>query len=261
VVEKLLPLQVWPVRVEDGARNMALDEAAMEGARRGAVVFRTYGWDPECVSLGRNQPTAGELGGRPLTTFEPGVDVVRRPTGGRAVFHGPEITYAFIAPERLLGGPKAIYRAVHAALADTLRALGVPLDEPGCQTEAGPGGPPLDLDECFISPAPGEITAGGRKLVGSAQWRHRGAVLQHGSLLLTNRQERASVGGEGGGRAIALDELGPVPRQRSLTEGFADFLAAGLGSALKHVEMPPDVASEAARLEVRYRSREWTWRR
>ncbi len=240
---------------------MALDEAAMASARRGAVVFRTYGWEPECVSLGRNQPTAGELGGRPLTSFVPGVDVVRRPTGGRAVFHGPEITYAFVAPERLLGGPKAIYRAVQAALADTLRGLGVPLDEPDGQPAGGPGGSPLDLEECFVSPAPGEITAGGRKLVGSAQWRYRGAVLQHGSLLLTNRQERASVRGEGGSRAIALDELGPVPEQASLREGFADSLTAALGGSASHTGVPADVLCEAERIEPRYRSSEWTWRR
>lgn len=240
---------------------MALDEAAMESARGGAVVFRTYGWQPECVSLGRNQPTARELDGRPLTDFVPGIDVVRRPTGGRAVFHGPEITYAFIAPERLLGGPRAIYRAVHAALHGALRTFGVRLDERGGESEGRPGGPPLDPEECFASPAPGEITARGRKLVGSAQWRHRGAVLQHGSLLLANRQSRASVGGDGGARAIALDELGAVPDRGSLTEAFAEFLAAALGGAPTPGEPSADVERLAAELEPRYRTEEWTWRR
>jgi lipoyl(octanoyl) transferase len=264
---------VWPFETADGARNMALDEASMEVAREGDVAFRVYGWDPACISLGRNQPTAGTLDGRPLAGLVPGRDVVRRPTGGRSVYHGPELTYALAAPDRLLGGPRAIYRGVHRALVAALRESGVAVDEPVAGTPAGPGrgagvrgGPrpaiPVDLDECFVTPAPGEITIAGRKVVGSAQWRHRGAVLQHGSILLRNEQHRATVSGDGGRGAIGLEETGVTPPGvGALHEALIAALARVVGRAPDRGACPSAVRTEAAALEARYRSREWTWRR
>jgi len=253
-----------------GARNMALDEAAMQSARRGSLAVRLYSWEPGCTSLGRNQPTGGQMGGTPRAELVPGRDVVRRPTGGRAVFHGPELTYAVAVPERLLGGPRATYRAIHRALAGALERLGAPLDSPATEAEAGPAGgspagsgvPPLNLEECFVAPAPGEITARGRKLVGSAQWRHRGALLQHGSILLSNEQRRASVSGEGGAGAIGLDEMLAIPPSRDeVATSLAASLIALAGPTAE--QTPPRVEELAAveALAVRYRSPDWTWRR
>lgn len=266
----------------DGARNMALDEASMQVARDGHVVFRVYGWDPACISLGRNQPTATTLDGRPVARLLPGRDAVRRPTGGRAVYHGPELTYALAAPDRLLGGPRAIYRGVHGALLSALREMGVAVDEPGAGVPAGgtsrgrapgrasgaggPGEPrrvlPVDLEECFATPAPAEITIGGRKVVGSAQWRHRGAVLQHGSVLLRNEQHRATVSGEGGRGAIGLEEAGvTIAGPDELQEAVVDALARLVGRVPERRGWPSAVRARAAALEERYRSPEWTWRR
>jgi len=275
--------RVWPFETADGARNMALDEAAMRVAREGDVVFRVYGWEPACISLGRNQPTTATLDGRPLAGLVPGRDVVRRATGGRSVYHGPELTYALAAPDRLLGGPRAIYRGVHRALVSALLEIGAAVDAPAVGTAGaerpgdggtgagvtgvgGPGEPravlPLDLEECFVTPAPGEITIGGRKAVGSAQWRHRGAVLQHGSILLRNEQHRATVSGDGGRGAIGLEEAGvTLAGTGALHEALVDALARVLGRAPDRRACPSAVRAEAAELEQRYRSREWTWRR
>lgn len=257
-------LTVWPGGPATGARNMALDEAAMKSARRGALALRLYSWEPGCISLGRNQPTGGRLDGRPHDEFVPGEDVVRRPTGGRSVFHGPELTYAVALPERLLGGPRATYRAIHAALARALGQVGARLD-PDVAEVGGPRtpgvGPPLDLAECFVAPAPGEITVGGRKLVGSAQWRHRGAILQHGSILLRNEQRRATVSGEGGAAAIGLDEALATPVSlETVTAAVAESLGCLAGHVSSRSEPRVDELEAVAALEARYRSPEWTWR-
>ena len=241
---------------------MALDEAAMGPARSGDIVFRVYRWQPGCVSLGRNQPTAGTLGGRSVRDFQPGLDVVRRPTGGRSVYHGSELTYAFAAPDRFLGGPKGIHRGVHRALAAALRALGVPIDAADGAAPAAAGPIPIDVRECFVDAAPGEITAAGRKLVGSAQWRHRGAILLHGSILVRNEQHRATVSGEGGGGAIGLEDVcGSPPPIGALGDALVEAVAALTGLPVSRGGPTADVETAAAALEERYGSVEWTWRR
>lgn len=248
---------------------MALDEAAMEEARRGRCVFRTYGWRPTCVSLGRNQPTGEELGGRPTGDLATGRDVVRRPTGGRSVYHGPEITYSFVSPDRMLDGPRSIYRAVHDALRESLEALGVSLDPkppsvPRAMNEREgtmKRKVSLNLDECFISPGPDEITTAGRKLVGSSQWRESGAILQHGSILLKNEQARATVDGGGGRGAIGLLDLGAAPSRDLIVAGMVEALASRLDLRPEPSEPSAAIEQHARTLEPRYRSAGWTWRR
>jgi lipoate-protein ligase A len=261
-------LIVWPYQAAPGARNMALDEAAMHGAGRGEHLLRFYGWTPPCLSLGRNQPTPDRARGPARTPLVLGDDIVRRPTGGRAVYHGPELTYALAVPERFLGGPRRIYTATHAALGTALRALGVEPDRGAAV--AGGEGTALDSRGCFAAPAPGEISAGGRKLVGSAQWRHGGAILQHGSLLLRNDQHRAGDDDAAGRRAVGLAELvSPLPEldtlMTAITCALADAYSDALAAPKRFVTAPArpgaDVLERAAALERKYRSPEWTWRR
>ena len=215
------------VRIDEpatGAWNMALDEALMESARRGIVTLRFYAWEPHCLSLGRNQRTP-----RPnARDLRPGEDVVRRPTGGRSVYHGPELTYSLTAPDRFHGGPRAIYIGVNRAIRRGLVAVGAAIDAPADPTTARPGTAPLGSVGCFRDPAPGELTARGRKLVGSAQWRHAGAILQHGSILLHNRQERGTLEGvdletgklsEAGGAGGRARRGGPPSDSRSCCRG------------------------------------------
>ena len=166
-----------------GAWNMAVDEALGEAvdAGRSAPVLRLYRWSPSCLSLGFSQPF--EAANSAFCAAR-GVEVVRRPTGGRAVLHDLELTYAVLAP--LGSGPfthdlQAAYRAICRALLAGLAALGVPAEVSG-QPEGDPIKPTRAIP-CFSGPAAGEVVAGGRKLVGSAMRRFGDAILQHGSIL------------------------------------------------------------------------------
>lgn len=166
----------------DGPTNMAVDEAIAEAVAAGKSrpTLRFYGWDPACLSLGYGQSWAvadwEACAGR-------GWDVVRRPTGGRAILHVDELTYSVCAPEsepRVRGGVLESYQRLSAALARGLTLLGV---EPERAPHAG-GRQKVKGPVCFDLPSSYEVTVGGRKLVGSAQARKKGVVLQHGTLPL-----------------------------------------------------------------------------
>lgn len=166
---------------QDGATNMAVDEAILEAVAAGEQppTLRFYGWQPACLSLGYAQPWQ-------VVDWEAcaahGWDVVRRPTGGRAILHVDELTYSVVGPEqepRLQGGILPSYLRLSDALAMGLEQLGVTPQRAGAPGEGDVQGP-----VCFDQPSNYEITSGGRKLVGSAQARRRGMVLQHGTLPL-----------------------------------------------------------------------------
>ena len=168
-----------------GIENMALDDALMQSVapQQERPVLRLYGWSPYCLSLGYAQP-AGDADREALAAN--GWDLVRRPTGGRAILHGDEITYAVIAPEsdsHLRGGVLESYRSLSEGLVQALIHLGL---RPGVEPDSAR----LDEEQranpvCFEIPSAYEITAGGKKLIGSAQTRRYGAVLQHGTIPLT----------------------------------------------------------------------------
>ncbi|MDE2944143.1 MAG: hypothetical protein OXT63_08020 [Gemmatimonadota bacterium] len=278
------PCLVLPYTVADGARNMAVDEAMLELAAGGATLLRFYGWEPWCLSLGRHQTAPNRLLGRSPDDLRPGVDAVRRPTGGRSVFHGPEITYALACPARAWGGPRAVLQTVHRALAEGLRAVGVPLDtvRSGDAEASLAAASRLSAASCFRDPAPGELTARGRKLVGSAQCRRRGGVLQHGSVLLEDKQRLGDLGGRdiepdgdaaagvsGKGPAIGLNELlDPVPDPRLIVERLTGHVARAFGApaaaatnAFAGTATSPALIRLAARYERVHRSGAWLWRR
>ncbi|HSG49973.1 MAG TPA: hypothetical protein VLA43_19270 [Longimicrobiales bacterium] len=267
------PLLTWRVRVDPplpGAENMAWDHtlALWCGPDRG--VLRLYTWDGPTLSLGRNEPAAGVYSEAALR--DRGVTVVRRPTGGRAVLHHRELTYAVCAPIRALGGARAAYAEVNRALAEGLRRLGAPV------TLAGPGpAAHPDAGPCFRSPAEGEVMAAGPggdpgKLVGSAQVRMGDTLLQHGSILLEDDQgfiprlrveespgtQRPATLHQVLGRSVSLDEL-----REAVLAGFAarmpgDWRGAEPEGSLSVHGLP---ASPRPDLLERYRSGEWTWRR
>jgi lipoate-protein ligase A len=183
-----------------GPVNMALDEVLLESVILGGVpAVRFYTWQPATLSLGVNQPL-GEV--NPQECAGRGFGLVRRLTGGRAVLHQHELTYSAIARDndpRVSGGVIESYRKISAALVEGFRVLGasVELAAPNralirALAEARKN---RELDEqaetegshgavCFDAASAYELTAGGRKLVGSAQARRGGALLQHGSILL-----------------------------------------------------------------------------
>ena len=232
-----------------GAENMALDQWLLEQAdQSGAAFLRLYRWDPPCLSLGRNEPAARRYDRTAIERL--GLDVVRRPTGGRAVWHEGEVTYAVAAPIAAFGSLRESYRRIHERLADGLQALGVAAALASAGPSDGPGA-------CFATPAGGEIVVGGRKLVGSAQLRQRTALLQHGSILLEGSQEiigaisRPPSAVSGGttlaavlGRPVSFDEVA-----EAVVRAWGDAVT----SAPFYRPLPPSTAffSDPA----------WTWRR
>ncbi len=244
-----------------GARNMAVDEALMESGRAGLVTLRLYRWEPGCLSFGRNQTARGRYDGERARAM--GFDVVRRPTGGRSVLHHRELTYAVTAPADW-GSLKDVYLRINRALAAGLRRLGV--DARVQEASAGPA-PRPEVRACFRDPLPGEVTAAGRKLVGSAQWRDAGAVLQHGSILLHNDQElveRLRVDGPPAAEvpAVGLTELlGAEPDPAELEAALAAGFAETLGVQLEPGALSPSEEERAEERRARYEDPDWTWRR
>jgi lipoate-protein ligase A len=240
---------------------MALDHALLESVQRHPrAVLRLYRWQPACLSFGRNQPARGsydESAARAL-----GVDIVRRPTGGMAVLHDGELTYAVIAPVDLLGGPRASYRAINAALVAGLQRLGVPaqLSAGGKRVAFG------SLHPCFAEPAAGEVVADGQKLVGSAQRCEHRTLLQHGSILLDGSQEVvgriATVPFDLAGRATTLKALlGGAPALDALTAAIVAGFEEVTGYRCRAGAVCTQTAERASELEALYRSPAWTWRR
>lgn len=246
-----------------GAWNMAVDDALAESVRAGGPpVLRVYRWNPPCLSLGRNQPTDGydreEIARR-------GLDVVRRPTGGRAVLHHRELTYSVAAREGELGGPRQAYAAINRALVAGLRRLGVPAHLQPAGTERAPL---PSLAPCFEQPVEGEVTAAGRKLVGSAQRTERGVMLQHGSLPIEDDQSavaallRADARGPAPEPPATLaDLLGAAPTWDALVDALAAGWAETLCVALRRDDVTGEEERGAEGFRVRYEDPAWTWHR
>src|SRR6266851_10371187 len=172
-----------------GAWNMAVDEALLDGVAAGIAppTLRFYQWAPPCLSLGYFQPfDVVDVAG----CLRLGVDVVRRPTGGRAILHDRELTYSVALPASVLGhdgGVLPSYYRLSLALQDGLRRLGVPAT---LAPESAATGPIVHGPICFDRPSAREILLEGRKLVGSAQMRRGGGILQHGSILIEPRIDK-----------------------------------------------------------------------
>jgi lipoate-protein ligase A len=216
-----------------GAANMARDRLLLDQLVAGErpPTLRFYGWDPACISLGLGQrEEIFDLD----AVRRAGLDVVRRPTGGQALLHDREVTYSVVASrlDPVVGGTLMdSYHAISEALLTGLRELGIEGEGAACEPRPASGVTPV----CFASASAEEVLVGGRKLLASAQWRSRGAFLQHGSLLLEDRQpELPSYMRDAAARALTpisislsdlLPEVPPVPR-------LVEALAAGFSRAL-----------------------------
>jgi lipoyl(octanoyl) transferase len=248
--------RAWSLIVEPvgrpGHEHMAVDHALLRAARGGAAVLRLYCWNPPCLSLGRNEPALERYDREAIDTL--GLATVRRPTGGRAVWHAAEVTYAVAGPADLFGSLPATYRAIHDILATALRTLGVDAALAPHTGALSPG-----AGACFASPAGGEVIVGGRKLVGSAQVRDGGAFLQHGAILLEDGQDVVSRVTRGAAPPVLATSLG-ILLQRSVTFAeVSDAVAAAAMAAWKGTwtpAPPPHLTSWG-----RYADPEWTWRR
>lgn len=242
-----------------GAWNMAVDEVLLESVRLGgAPTLRFYRWSPACLSLGRNQPLA-DIDVASLA--EVGVDLVRRPTGGRAVFHDDELTYAVALSDRAIGSPRAAYRSINRVLLEALNGLGAAVElQP-------PGGLPVRIDggsPCFADAAEGEVLAAGRKLIGSAQARSGGFLLQHGSLPLRPRPAGADLPGwllgQIGAPAYLARLLDPVPSTDALVSAITAVWSERIGP-VERSGLSRSEADRAERVRARFEDPVWTARR
>lgn len=215
---------------------MACDAALLCAVGRGASppTLRFYAWDPPAVSLGRHQPAPGPDALRALATR--GLVWVRRPTGGRAVYHGPpaeELTYSLIVPlgtPPLEGGVRQVCRRIHAGLAAGLRSLGI--EATVAQGARAAPVRPSSRRACFAAAAPGEIAVAGRKLVGSAQRRTRFALLQHGSIPLAGDQEPLAAAWPGSLCRDDFTTIAEAAGRRLAPATVAAALEAGLAATL-----------------------------
>lgn len=252
-----------------GAWNMAVDEVLLDGVQSGRrPTLRFYGWSPACLSLGYFQ--AFEVVDRDGCR-EQGVDIVRRPTGGRAILHDRELTYSLTLPARILGHDAGIlpsYYRISRALQAGLAQLGVTTTMAPASAASGVGehGP-----ICFDRPSAHEILLQGRKLVGSAQVRRGDALLQHGSILIEPRIERLVAclrSGAGSGlrapqlssSVVGLAEVGLRDGKR-LAEALAVAAGREFAVELKPGRLTQEETRAAQRLAtVKYETAAWTER-
>ena len=173
-------MKIIPYETRTGKENMQIDSDLLDFAIKNELnepIFRLYGWKPACVSLGRNQKDD-------FLDYEflksKNIDVVRRLTGGRALLHDNEITYSFICPESFLQNGSHIvssYKEISQILIDKFKKLGINLDF-GASKPIKTG-----FDYCMLISTGADLCYKEKKLIGSAQCRSHGYILQHGSIL------------------------------------------------------------------------------
>lgn len=170
-----------PYEVKTGTENMQIDSDLLDWAidtQFKDAIFRLYGWSPACISLGRNQKD--DFINQQLIK-DNNIDVVRRLTGGRALLHDDELTYSFICPvDYLEHGENVVesYKEISQILIDKLDAIGIHTDF-GAQKAVK-----TKFDYCMLISTGADLCYQGKKLIGSAQCRKNGYILQHGSILM-----------------------------------------------------------------------------
>jgi lipoate-protein ligase A len=252
----------WQLWMDDTARpgwaNMSIDLTLLDRAEhRDEHWLRLYRWDPPCLSFGRHEPVLRRYDVDRIAAL--GVHTVRRPTGGRAVWHERELTYAVSGPCSGLGSLREAYTRIHELLVQALRALGI-----GASLAPRAPTPPLTAGACFGFPVGGEVLVNGRKVVGSAQLRRGTALLQHGSILLHDDQHRVTAlqlgtrpsGGPAGGNAQPMGALDTG----DLANAVADSARRRWGGTADAFE-PDQIVEEASCYHDRFRSDAWTWAR
>lgn len=260
----------WRLWIDEQPRpgwsNMAVDMALLDRAEhQDECWLRLYRWDPYCLSFGRHEPASLRYDTERIRDL--GLDTVRRPTGGRAVWHGAELTYAVASPIVTFGSIPAAYHEIHQVLGRALGDLGLETALAPRTRLAG-----LDAGGCFTQPVGGEVLVSGRKVVGSAQLRRGSALLQHGSILLHDQQSfvssllrnswphetRCSITHtafhlvDGGGR--------PVPAA-TMAGAVARAAALHWTGAWEQITDPRSVLSAARAHASHFQSSSWTWAR
>lgn len=260
----------------DGATNMAVDEAIVAAVTRGAQppTLRLYGWRPPALSLGYFQPLDEGIDLEAVRTR--GYGIVRRPTGGRAILHADELTYSVcVRQDQIRGGSSTMqsYREISRGIVAGLELLGAQVslgDESGSRSARPAEGAARPI--CFAKTARCDLQAEGRKVVGSAQVRRDGAILQHGSIPLTIDLEDQVAVMPGGDRRVAArvlagaamsvsELLGRPVSYEELSAAITRGFAMALEVALTPAALSPAEQSEAERLRAqKYATEMWTAR-
>lgn len=169
-----------------GKENMQIDSDLLDEAiesQSQEPIFRLYAWKPRCISLGRNQ--------NENFLKDENEDVVRRLTGGRALLHDNEITYSYVTPISIIPDGETIsnsYKYISGILIDFFKILGVELDFGGAKPN-GDKKISMKFDYCMLISTGADVCYKGRKIIGSAQYRKQGYILQHGSILFGYNKE------------------------------------------------------------------------
>lgn len=260
-----------------GPLNMAVDEAILLAIaeNQSPPTLRFFAWEPACLSLGYAQPVSDVDTAR---LAERGWDLVRRPTGGRAILHTDELTYSVLAPmdePRVLGGVIESYRQLSHGLLRGLEILG--LNANAEKKEKSLNGPMAQSPNpvCFEVPSDYEITANGHKLLGSAQVRKKGVVLQHGTLPLVgdiaricealvfeSEVERESAKERVRARATTLEAvLGAAPTWSEAAQALQNGFSHALNLNFELGELSPLEHAHTQRLlEEKYAAQVWNER-
>ena len=253
--------RLWRLWIDDRPRpgwaNMALDMALLDLAEsHGESWFRLYQWEPHCLSFGRHEPASRTYDIERIRAL--GLDTVRRPTGGRAVWHASELTYAVAAPWQVFGSLRAAYFQIHSVIGEALATVGIETSlAPRVQTA------PLDSGGCFSQPVGGEVLANGRKVVGSAQLRRGSALLQHGSILLEGDQRLVASLRRGSAPDVESEAVAPwsSPNAANVADGIAEYAALRWTGRWDRVSNPEPVLQAAFRYYPQFQSSTWTWAR
>ena len=175
-----------PYEIKTGKENMQIDSDLLDWAIENEykdAIFRLYGWSPACISLGRNQKD--DFINEKLIK-ENNIDIVRRLTGGRALLHDNELTYSFICPVSYLKHGENVvesYKEISQYLIDKLETIGIHTDFGSQKTVK------TKFDYCMLISTGADLCYQGKKLIGSAQCRKNGYILQHGSILMDYNRE------------------------------------------------------------------------
>ncbi len=260
-------------QADSGPWNMAVDETIFEASTRGDVLptLRLYAWDPACLSLGHAQPVTDVDEARLQAN---GWDLVRRPTGGRAILHTDELTYSVTGPQDepiLAGEIMSSYRRLSSAILAAVEQIGVGVQAlPQDKTNNATPEP-----VCFEIPSSYEITYNNKKLVGSAQARRKGGVLQHGTLPLVGDLARITqvlAFPDETSRTLAAERLlkrattvqsalGKTISWQQAAEAFIQAFSEVLNLDLVPGQLTEDEISRAGQLlQEKYANPEWTRR-
>ena len=202
--------------VNSGSKNMEIDAQMLENAISSSekdILFRLYGWSPKCISLGRNQKDD-------FLTGE--IDAVRRLTGGRALLHDDEITYCCVAPADAIPNGQSVvdsYKYISGILIDFFKTLGVELDF-GENKQVS-----THYDYCMLLSTGADVCYKGQKIIGSAQCRKNGYILQHGSILFGYDKELLeNLFHEEVKGIITVNEILPTLTKEEFVKKFEEFL-------------------------------------